>query len=55
MAKKANKASELEPTNALLEAAREVIAEADLLLSSKKPPTDRFRAAVEKLEARFNG
>ena len=33
----------------LLDAAREVISEADALLSSKKPPADRFRDAVEKL------
>lgn len=35
----------------LLEAARELIAEADALLSSKRPPTDRFRDAVDKLRA----
>ena len=38
-----------QPKGDLLDAAREVIAEADLLLSRKKPPTDSFRAAVERL------
>jgi len=38
-----------QPKGDLLDAARELIAEADLLLSSKKRPTDRFRAAVERL------
>lgn len=35
----------------LLAAAREMIAEADALLSSKQPPTERFRAALDRLRA----
>jgi len=50
MAKKAKQAGlRVQGADELAEAAREVIAEADALLSSKAPTTDRFRAAVEKL------
>ncbi len=48
-AKKPRPGSPAPSEHELLDAAREVLAEADALLSSKKPPADRFREAVEKL------
>ncbi len=39
----------------LVDAARGVIIEADRLLAGRKPPTERFRAAVEKLRALVPG